>query len=329
MELPSSKTVLMAIAFVLALVIVITIVSIVCSEKPKPFRNKLVKFGGQFRQVSGLNLGHPLNAPIFHARPWFGKDFNSGLKEYIGALIIPEGQSLYVKFPPTNGSYEISVVLYPEFEVIGSTIYCPSVITVGYSVHDNIILPHLEKTILFLVTGIGIETDTSNTNSCYWLDRVDVYLAHPPSFKRALLNIPPTVNDYTASNAVEEFEKQFLGEWLRLNPDYTITKKVIALPIESFPVTLGLTNNIVYVPESPNETLIVIYPNRINTLNKEAALYAEVKGKRTYLKQENNIAAGAFIYNADTLDSIYVEEKILVDPNSRLLPVTMYVLNIG
>lgn len=296
------------------IVIVIIILVIVSYRKTKP-KYKLMRFGGLFRNVSNLNLGHPKNAPIFNARPWFGTDFNSGLANYLGVITIPTDKSMYIRFPKVASNYEVSVLEYPTWEQIGHVVYEPELLTIGYTEEDNVTIDK-NKEVLVLISG----------NEDCWLDDCEVWFATSPK-SRYISNKHLAQVDETKHNLqINNMYNKYIEDWLSMNPGYIVRQDIIASRIEtSFPPTAGVTFSAVYTPKSRIETIFVLYPNRNVTISKDTALYIEIKNKRTYLKQENNSIAGGYTHDANELDSLYIEERVLVSPESTILPFHVFI----
>ena len=95
----------------------------------------------------------------------------------------------------------------------------------------------------------------------------------------------------------------------------------------SFPSSCGIVMSLTYKPKSLDENIFIIYPNRKYTSEIESAIYMEMAKTKTYLKQEDKtIAAGIYSFKPENLDSIYIEERLLVSPNSKILPFYLYIV---
>lgn len=333
----STKTWIIIIVVIVVIIIMICFFVIYNSNRSTPYhekRYKLIRYGGLFRQVSGMNIGHPKEAPIFHARPWLGRDLHRGLGEYIGSIRLPTDKKMTLIFPESDFAYEVNIIKYPQWECIPEegALYKPKNLSIGYHNTDIIIEEGTE--FILMVTGIpGNSTNTEDVDT--WLSKCDVLVRDigrddysnnsvPAIYKK---NKPPVQEDASFAIPVEAFYNNYSDIWLGMNPEYDITHNIVSSPTDtSFPLTSGIVSSITYTPQSIDETIFIIYPNRKHTLNTESAIYVEIDGKRAYLNQNNDaIAAGVFSYDVNTLDTIYVEERILTSPEGNILPFYMYI----
>lgn len=309
----SKEVIYIIVAVVIFIIVFIFIFYYFSQKKKNTYKFRLVKFGGLFRSVSNLNIGHSEGAPICHARPWCGRNFNSGLEEYLGIVCIPKSKSLYLSFPAVKTPYEINVISYPTWEHLGDSIYCPTKISIGYSNRDNVIISPQDKKVLIIVTWIkGFDSDD-------WLNMSEVYFDMPP--EKNILNkskLPLIVEDYTKEE-IDNNANQVIEEGLKSG--YTVVEEVTSTTTEdSFPPTIGITLSLTYIPLSIDEILFIVLPERENR-----AIYVEIGGKRTYLEEKKTTICSVFPLQITSLEHIYIEEKILVCPESIVLPFYMLV----
>lgn len=291
------------IVFIILVVItiIVIIVVLITNKKKDKQEYKLVKFSGLFSSISNLNIGHPSNAPIFHARPWLGGEINQGLTNYLGLVTIPEGKSLYIKFPKEASNYEVNAISYPSWELLGETNYEPKI----YELNNT------KENVLILVTGIG------NDN---WLNKSKVYFS---DISNKSLNKPlPLVDETKYIKDINIFYNSTIGE-----DTYLVDQMTSELNDSSFPSSSGIIMSLTYAPKNLDESIYLVYPNRIYTSGIESAIYLEINKKKVYLKQEdNNTSAGIYYYKPETLETIYIEERYLVSHSSKILPFYLYIV---
>src|SRR5579872_6892097 len=184
----------MIIFVIVILIICLFVVYIFTRSKTKTHyekRYKLIRYSGLFRQVSGLNIGHPKEAPIFHARPWFGRDLHHGLGEYVGGIKLPPGKMISLTFPETDFAYEVNIMKYPQWENIleENTLYKPKNISIGYRGTDVIIEENIE--FIIMVTGItGSNTHLRDEDVDVWLNKCNILILEEPSSDVAAATMP-------------------------------------------------------------------------------------------------------------------------------------------
>lgn len=291
------------IFIVLVVIIILVIVIVLITNKKKHIEEyKLVKFSGLFPSISNLNIGHPSNAPIFHARPWLGSEMNKGLTNYLGLVNVPDGKSLYIQFPKEAKNYEVNTISYPSWELIGETIYEPKIYELN-NIKDNV---------LILITGIGDDN---------WLNKSRVYFSDI-SNKIYPEKSPPVVDESKYIKDINTFYNSTIGE-----NTYLIDQMTSDLDDSSFPNSSGIIMSLTYTPRSLDENIYLIYPNRVYTSGIESAIYVEINKKKVYLKQEDsNISSGIYSYKPETLDPIYIEERYMVSHSSKVLPFYLYIV---
>lgn len=297
------------LAFIIIIIVVIIIVVIwYCSNTKKDSKvYKLVKFSGLFSNITNLNIGHSSNAPIFQARPWLGEELDKGLDSYMGIIQIPKDKSLYIKFPKNAKNYEVIAISYPSWELIDGPMFEPGL----YELCD------VSDRMLILITGIG---------EGEWLDQAKVYYSNKSGNLSGNKTLP-VVDENKYINEVNIFYDLTVGEYLKENN--LELKDEISSQIEtlSFPLSSGIVTSIAYKPKSLDETIFIVYPNRKYTTGIESAIYLCMNKKKIYLKQEDvNSVAGIYSFTPETLDDIYIEERLLVSKQSRILPFNIYLI---
>ena len=296
------------LAFIIVVVIIIVIVMWYNSSGKKDNKTyRLVKFSGLFSNITNLNIGHYSNAPIFQARPWLGKELDKGLDSYMGVIQIPKDKSLYIKFPKEAKNYEVSAIAYPSWELVDDPTFEPNLYE----------LSGISERILILVTGIG-EGD--------WLDQAKVYYSTPSGKPKRKKELPITdENKYI--NEINIFYNLTVGEYLREH-NLTLTDEITSIvETSSFPLSSGIITSITHKPKSLDEVIFIVYPNRKYTSGVESAIYLTMNKKKIYLKQEdNNLVAGIYSFTPETLDDIYIEERLLVSKESKILPFNIYLI---
>lgn len=319
----TKEAIYIIVAVVIFIIVFIFVFYYFSRKKINTTRFRLVKFGGLFRSVSNLNIGHSEGAPICHARPWLSRNFNLGLEEYLGIVSIPKGKSLYLNFPYIKTPYEVNVINYPIWEHLGDTIYCPSKMSIGYSNRDNIVISPGDKKILIIITWIkGFNHNNVSKNEVDdWLNMCEVYFDLPP--QKTIPNkskLPLIVDDYNKEE-VDANSNEIIEEHLQSKSGYSVVEEVTSTITEDcFPPTAGITLSLTYIPSSVDEILFIILPKR-----EDRAIYVEIGGKRTYLEEKNTPICGVFPLQITSLEHIYIEEKILVSPESLILPFYMLV----
>lgn len=319
---PSTSLIIFA-AIIAVCIFVAFVVIITCSKGRRSSSSQypLTRFGELFRQVSGFNLGHPKDAPIFHARPWFGTHGSN----FVGVCTIPKHSMLVLKFNPINFGYELNVLQYPQWEPLTPPLYKPCKLSIGLTDASDIIVPSDQKQILILITGIVGTIKTKEVEE--WLDCSNVYFTPAKQGKPQVERDLPQVEDKMTAPLIEAFYTKYIDSWLNINTTYALTHDITAtFSKTSFPPTKGVVWSLVYTPSSVDDTIFLVYPNRQHTLHVNSAMYIEIDGKRTYIYQaETNQVAGIHEYEVTSLHTIYVEERFLVKPNENILPFHMYV----
>jgi len=336
------------IIILIIVIVIVILVMVLIFTSPKQDTDKkegkLVQFSGLFKQVSGLNIGHSNGAPIFHAHPWFGKGFGSGIGEYLGALKLNEDESLYLQIPryssttDLNSSYEVNVFAYPSWEQLGETLYCPRNVSIGSSNMNDIIVDS-DQEIIVIITGFSVLPNSVVINTQKWLSQCKIFIAESPVIYRDINGHPnemrknssmklPDISDDKYFDLILEKYNQFIDSFLQLNEGYVVAQDIVSQQGGgiSFPPTNGVVESITYLPSSVDEVLILIFPNRKVTLGVQHAAYIEVTGERFYLEGTKEIA-DIYTYNIDKLDQIYIEERFLVSPNNKTLPFYAFIIS--
>lgn len=308
---------------IIVILLIITGLVVISTRRTSPPKEKtssykLITIGEHFRSLSGLNLGHAADSPIFHAHPWFGKRFGSGIGEYLGAVKIKPGRALCLTFPTAGQlSYEVNIFGYPSWDQLTPTLYCPTRLYIGPGKTNNIITT---TEIVVIVSGIASDKEIRNK----WLSHCDVQFVRPPS-SRIDLTAPalPVASDDQYYDEIKKHYDEFMSEYDYIN----ITDMVSSSEPYKFPPSLGAVESLRYTPSEIGVNILIIQPNRVLTLGAESAFFIEIRGARKYFTSSTKSRVNFYMFTATATDEIYMEERFLVkaDDHSLLLPFYVYI----
>jgi hypothetical protein len=285
---------------------------------------KFIEYSGMFKYVSNLNIGHDKDAPIFHARPYFGKNqCGGGMGEYFGVMKVKSHESIFMNFASIKNKdlyYEVNIFEYPSWEHLGETYLSPKNLSIGTSTFDNLTL-NSNKEIIIIITGF---MDNELMNS--WLSQCKIYTNKSPKSPSELKQLTYELKSDEDCNIKNTYEK-FIKEFLKQNSNYKINYEITSSQSseESFPPTNGIVENVEYSPKNLDEILIIIIPNRKFTLNVPQASFLEFAKKRIYFTSNNQDNVDIYTYQITTLDDIYIEERFPISNKSLTLPFYVYV----
>ncbi len=321
----------MDIKYIIILVVVVVIVLILIyflissGDKHEFKEGKMVEYSGMFKRVSNLNIGHDRDAPIFHARPYFGNNqFQSGIGEYFGVMKITDKESIQIDFPTTRNKvyYEVNIFDYPSWEQIDNTLINPKSLSIGCSSFDDIKIAQ-DKEILIIVTGY-----MNNELMTDWLNKCHVYTGISTEYKNKKLNINyGKKSDISHQDLINQKCEEFVDQFISLNPNYNINIQIISsLSNEtSFPPTNGVIETVLYTPKNVDEVLIIVIPNRKLTLDVPEATFLETDDKKLYFQNSSNDVVNIYTYQITTLNDITIEERFPIAMDSSTLPFYVFV----
>lgn len=321
---------IIAVIIVAIILAIILLVYMTSQNKTLTYKvGKIVEYNGMFKRVSNLSIGHDKNAPIFHARPYFGDNkFNSGMGEYFGVIKINDDESVYLEFPSMKNKllyYEVNIFEYPSWEQIGDTLLNVKYLSLGTSIYDTIKIKSGKEIIIF-ITGF---MDNKLMNS--WLSQCKVYTEEQPEKSNSLyrtndvLEYPNKEDKHYYNNIKSKYEN-FIKEFIHVNSNYKINMDIISQKTheDSFPPTNGVSESIIYNPNDIDEILIIIIPNRNITLQVPDASYLQVNADCLYFQHGDDIV-DFYTYQVTSLDEIHIEERFPVSHLSQTLPFYMFV----
>jgi len=326
------STLNIGIIIIVIIIIFLIIYLIFSSSNEKEKENnykigKFVEYSGIFKRLSNLNIGHDKNAPIFNARPYFGKNqFGNGLGEYFGTMKIKSKESIFMDFQNTFKNqdlyYEINVFRYPSWEHIGETFLSPKKMSIGTSTFDTLTLNPGDE-IIILITGF-MDTELMNL----WLESSKIYTNKPPKIPFQIKELSYNIQcDKTYHHEITQKYEKFVKEFLRTHHNYKIIYEIKSSQSneESFPPTNGIVESQNYTPTKLNQILIIIIPNRKLTLGTESVVYLESDNKRIYFSPNENEIVNIYTYIINDMNDVYIEERILSSNKSSNLPFYLYV----
>jgi hypothetical protein len=303
--------------------------------KMKKSKSRLVKFSGLFKHATGLNIGHPNNANIFHAHPWFGKGFGTGIGDYLGAVSLDEDTSLHMELPDKDEgiNYEVSVFSYPSWELINGPFVNMNKISIGSHKTNSIMIPHDDgREIVVIVTGWLPSLGEKQTCVDEWMRESKSWIGAPPVMKDKKEYNIEIRDDDKHIDLVETKYLEFIKRWLPTasEDEYAASYNITSTQMDNesvFPPTKGIVETVNYTPSEEDEILVLVYPNREITLGQKSSLYIETKGKRSYFNHTDDETVGFFVYELDSMDTVYFEERFLISPESKTIPFYVHVFS--